>query len=72
MNKIKDFLNSWTDLLMSSLNIKDNTEEEKKILKDRLNICHECEYRKRFYCGVCGCPLLAKVRSLNSCPKNKW
>lgn len=72
MNELKDFLQAWLNLLFDSLNISDKSDEEKKEIKDRLTICYNCSNRKKFFCGVCGCPLLAKVRSVNGCPKNKW
>lgn len=25
-----------------------------------------------FECSVCHCPLSAKIRSIDTCPKNKW
>lgn len=27
---------------------------------------------KGFVCSVCSCPLVAKIRSNDKCPKNKW
>ena len=27
---------------------------------------------KGFVCGECGCPLVAKIRSNDKCPLNKW
>ena len=55
---------------------------------NRAKICNGCLYAtykaytdfidddlkevKGFICGVCNCPLIAKIRSTDNCPKNKW
>lgn len=40
--------------------------------RKRLKICASCEFRKWFVCGECFCPLQAKARSDDDCPKGKW
>lgn len=40
--------------------------------KDRLAICDDCEFRKGFVCGECGCVLSAKAESDDDCPKGYW
>jgi len=56
--------------------------------KERAAICASCPFAKQgkllafvkdrlkevegAYCSVCSCPLSAKVRSNDICPKNKW
>jgi len=43
------------------------------LAKERLPICVDCDDRKGFKCGVCGCPLQAKSRVRDEhCPKFKW
>lgn len=48
------------------------TNQNSKIVKTRLKICSSCEFRKWFVCGECFCPLQAKARSDDDCPKGKW
>jgi|688.fasta_scaffold1331275_2 hypothetical protein len=51
------------------------------LAKERENICKNCEELKQFLkigdkiiykCNLCGCPIAAKIRSNDNCPKNKW
>ena len=51
------------------------------VAKERLKLCVECEHLNHFVrskkwgkkCSVCGCPVLVKIRSMDSkCPKGKW
>jgi len=55
--------------------------EVEKVAVDRLQKCVGCEHLNHIVkskkwgkkCGVCGCPVLVKIRSTNSnCPKGKW
>lgn len=55
--------------------------EIEKIALRRIEVCHGCEklnravWHKKYgrKCGVCGCPVEAKVRSMSSkCPIDKW
>lgn len=50
--------------------------KNKKLMKSRLSICHDCELRKRNVCGQCGCPLFAKASDPEEhCPHpdmDKW
>lgn len=73
MNKYKDIIEGWSNLL-----IKKDTIEN--IAIPRLDICANCEFNKHkpninilSTCGKCGCTLEAKTRCLNcKCPENKW
>ena len=72
---VKAWLNVWNGL---------TTEEHKRKAK----ICEECPSRKYskyldfidddlkevkgFICNECKCPLIAKIRSTDKCPLNKW
>jgi len=46
--------------------------------KERMKICHSCEYLKRGFikpseCEVCGCIIRLKVRiPSEKCPMDKW
>ncbi len=80
---IKNILNGWKNYLVDDpLN-----NEEAKVRAEICAVCPEAkegkftavlkDYRlheiEGKYCGVCKCPLSAKVRSENeSCPLNKW
>jgi hypothetical protein len=52
------------------------TNRNNILLRRRLSICVNCELRKWFVCGECGCPLVAKGRIEDEqCPHpkgNKW
>lgn len=56
-------------------------KKKKPVYKERYRICKECEHRKGYFCGICGCFLKAKVsvdypmvkgKSIGGCPMNKW
>lgn len=59
-----------------------NTLVKKKVIEEiaaeRLNICNACPSKNagcsiKDCCGICGCNLNFKTRSLeSSCPKQKW
>jgi hypothetical protein len=51
--KIFRILLAWWYVLISRNN---------EVSRKRLVICSHCDKRKRFTCGVCGCPLIAKSR----------
>ena len=64
MSKAKDIFVGFKNLITG----QETPDEERK-----LKICSTCSFRKKKYCGVCGCYLPAKVKSPGSeCPKNKW
>jgi len=56
--------------------------EEKQLFESRLNICKECKYEDRNFCGICGCYIYAKVKvlydvdaenkSIDGCPEKYW
>ncbi len=50
-------------LILANQDTKDN----------RRNICNDCESRKAFLCGECGCIIRAKSAIANEkCPIGKW
>lgn len=79
MAKISVILKAWLNVYKGL-----TTVEHKR----KANICKGCPSRKYskhldfindelidvkgFVCSECGCPLIAKIRSTDDCPKNKW
>lgn len=44
-----------------------------RLAESRLAACTDCKHQRAMICGRCGCPLLAKTRSLEaSCPAARW
>lgn len=67
---LKDIINGWKNVI-----IKD--EDIETLHQQRMEICNACpkkiEQLGMAVCGECGCPLMAKTRSLDSkCPLDKW
>jgi len=78
---IKEILTGWKNYL-------DKSEVTESIAHRRAAICATCLHAKQgkllafikdtlieiqgTYCNICKCPLSAKVRSTDICPKNKW
>jgi len=79
MSKIVTIVKAWVNVVKGL-----TTDEHKR----RANICKGCPSRKYskyldfvnddlkevkgFVCGECGCALIAKIRSTDNCPLNKW
>lgn len=77
-----------TSILSGWKNYLDKSEVTEAIAMQRANVCAACPEAKQgkllafvkdtlkevegAYCSACGCPLSAKVRSNNICPKDKW
>lgn len=73
MNKAKEIVSGYTNLVKSSLNL--TTEQEEELFNARTEICNVCENSVDNICKLCGCVLAAKTKSLySSCPDNpkKW
>lgn len=72
MSKLEEIMNGWMNVAKSKLGVSSNQDEE--VFKARREICNPCEHRtKKDTCGLCGCPLMAKTRSLiTNCPDGKW
>ncbi|MGQ2984010.1 hypothetical protein [Flavobacterium sp.] len=78
---LKEILTGWKNYISKS-------EVPDSIAKQRAAICAACpeaKYGKLLafikdslkeiqghYCGQCGCPLSAKIRSNDICSKHKW
>ena len=67
MSKLSEIINGWGNSFFP-----DPLYE--KLATERATICGECPFLKlKSVCGKCGCPIISKVRSLNShCPMSKW
>jgi hypothetical protein len=73
-NKAKEIVSGYKNLIKSSLGL--SSEADEKIFESRIEVCASCENRDTVLniCGLCGCHLAAKVRSLErgGCPINLW
>ena len=64
--KLSEIFNGWKNVVFPNENVE-------KIAKARASICADCEYNVISRCKKCGCPLIAKTRSMQShCPLKKW
>tara|TARA_A100001201_G_C4075359_1_gene197170 strand:- start:388 stop:612 length:225 start_codon:yes stop_codon:yes gene_type:complete len=64
--KLSEIFNGWKNVVFPNENVE-------KIAKARASICADCEYNVKSRCKKCGCPLIAKTRSMQShCPLKKW
>ena len=64
--KISEIFNGWKNVVFPN-------EEVERTAKVRAAICAQCEYNVKSRCKKCGCPLVAKTRSMqSSCPLKKW
>lgn len=75
---------AWYNYGLSKLHIETDISEE--LAKARAKVCEGCPHKEEgfiltrfkdeikeaegYYCGDCGCPLVAKIRSEIKC--NKW
>ena len=78
---VRNILSGWKNYL-------DKNEVTEAVAKQRAAICAVCTHATKgkllafvkdelkevegYYCGKCGCPLSAKVRSNDICPEKKW
>lgn len=71
---LKQALEGWGRLTKIKLGISKLSEKEKKVVNDRLVICHNCDKRiKGNICGECGCFIPAKVLVIKQkCKLKKW
>ena len=73
MSKTSEIANGWKNLLKYNLGF--SSWEDIKIFESRREICNACEYRdpEKDKCTKCGCPLVAKTKSLKTlCPEGYW
>lgn len=73
MKKIVEKVSEITDGVKNKI-----TGKQEEIAKHRMEICLQCDDRKSYSfmpdrCGICGCILEYKTRSMkSSCPKKLW
>jgi hypothetical protein len=66
IDQFKQAANGWKNLL-----VKNNQAE--LLFQQRSDICNRCEHKTPLTCGLCGCPLAAKLRAVEaSCPDKLW
>lgn len=74
VNKVISIGTGYKNILISN-------EQLEPIAKEREVICNNCEFIKEFIkignttvysCSLCSCPIKAKTRSNDKCPKGKW
>ena len=64
--KMSEILEGWKNVVFPN-------EHVEQIAKARAGICAGCEFNVKSRCTKCGCPLVAKTRSMQShCPIKKW
>ncbi len=66
VEQMKVAIDGWKNLTVKNDDIE--------MLFDRRNlVCDKCEHMRAFTCGLCGCPLAAKLRAVEaSCPDHRW
>ena len=72
MSRFKEIVNGYSNVVKSALGV--SSEQDEKIFSARQEICNGCQHKtSRNTCGLCGCPLFAKTRSLiTKCPDGNW
>ncbi len=83
MSKLKEILSGYQNYFISSKVVEEKAKERaficsgcplaKKGMHSALLVDMKITEVNGMYCGECGCPLSAKVRSeTTSCPLKKW
>jgi len=72
MSRFQEIVNGYKNLVKSKLGI--SSEKDEEVFTARRTICNACPNKTNAdTCGLCGCPLAAKTRSLiTNCPDKKW
>jgi hypothetical protein len=70
VSKIKNIFEGWSNVVFPNSSVE-------KIANLRSRICDLCIHKGNKlgvdYCKKCGCPIIAKSRSMEEhCPLNKW
>lgn len=67
--KLSSIISGWKNVIIED-------KEFMPLYQSRFDICQSCEYNKLQVCGICGCPLVSKTKSLlEECPYpegSKW
>ena len=66
LDQLKNMLDGWKNVFISD-------EEVELLASERQIVCEQCPHKKKFTCGLCGCPLKAKLRAVEAiCPDDRW
>ena len=57
-DKLKSILEGWKNVIWKNPQVE-------KIAHDRAEICAKCDCNDKGWCNDCGCPIIAKARSLS-------
>ena len=64
--KLKEIITGWHYVFF-------RRQEIELLAAERAEICTPCPHNTGTKCGLCGCPLKAKMRSPDSsCPDGRW
>ena len=66
LDQLKNMVDGWKNVFI--------TDEEIEVLaKQREVVCNQCPHKRSKICGLCNCPLVAKLRAVEAeCPDNRW
>jgi len=54
-------------------NLAAKSDDIEVLFERRAVICSACYHKQPLVCGLCGCPLAAKLRAADaSCPDGRW
>ncbi len=66
VDQLKNMLNGWKNVVITD-------SEVEALAQQRSEICLGCPHKKKITCGLCGCPLKAKLRAVDeTCPDQRW
>ena len=66
LDQLKNILDGWKNVFVSD-------EEVETLAAEREKVCLQCPHKKKLICGLCNCPLKAKLRAVHAgCPDNRW
>lgn len=67
MSKVSEIVKGWKNYMFPNKDVEE-------LATERMEICITCDkLSNRNYCGICGCYMPTKVRSVKSkCGDKKW
>ena len=66
LKQLKNIVDGWKNVFISN-------DEVEELAAEREKICLQCPHKKKITCGLCGCPLHAKLRAVEAeCPDGRW